>query len=351
MVVVVSITPDRICRSVSNPSPRPHPPVRPTWRKMWGEDGLTPKKMEIWGGSAGEKASDKPPITFLVLPTNVDIAWTSSCHSSSSAGYLPGRPVRPARVRLVEVGVWAGVRGVWLTHPPGTPHDTGSAAAGKKKNRSDGRHIHSETTTSPDEDRLVWRRPPRPPPSRAFARFQGARRAAEWTPRRRGEGGLLLRNGGQTGEKAFSSRRGDRTGRVEDPTLQTTTPPHTMDDLRKRQWCVSHRNLGAEKVFRDGGWLGRRRANWNRQLGGVMQSARSQIPDRQVPTGDPRPMPWCEALGLSVRRGGRLADLAAASRISCSSSPRYCIRQGSRMGKPSLLLPRRVDRLHGRTGS
>lgn len=61
--------------------------------------------------------------------------------------------------------------------------------------------------------------------------------------------GLLLRNGGQTGEKAFFSSRRRRTGRVEDPTLQTTTPPHTMDDLRKRQQCVSHRNLGSEKCF------------------------------------------------------------------------------------------------------
>lgn len=52
-MVVVLITPDKIYRSVSNPSPRP--PVRPARGKMWGEDGLTPKKMEIWGGSAGGK--------------------------------------------------------------------------------------------------------------------------------------------------------------------------------------------------------------------------------------------------------------------------------------------------------
>lgn len=53
VVVVALITPDKIYRSVSHPSPRP--PVRPARGKMWGEDGLTPKKMEIWGGSAGGK--------------------------------------------------------------------------------------------------------------------------------------------------------------------------------------------------------------------------------------------------------------------------------------------------------
>lgn len=62
--------------------------------------------------------------------------------------------------------------------------------------------------------------------------------------------GLLLRNGGPNRQESLLLVEATgRTGRVEDPTLQTTTPPHTMDDLRKRQQCVSHRNLGSEKCF------------------------------------------------------------------------------------------------------
>lgn len=90
---------------------------------------------------------------------------------------------------------------------------------------------------------------PPPPPSRAFAQFQGAKRAAEWTPRRRGGGLVVEEWGPNRRESLLLVEVTGRTGRVEDPTLQTTTPPHTMDDLRKRQQCVSHRNLGSEKCF------------------------------------------------------------------------------------------------------
>jgi hypothetical protein len=104
-----------------------HPLPCPARGKLWGEDGLTSKRMEIRGGSAGKKASDKPPIKFLVPHTNAALVLSFFVH-------LPrGLPSGEAGATCSsETGLGVGGRAWCLAHSSSGPHDTGSAGGGKK---------------------------------------------------------------------------------------------------------------------------------------------------------------------------------------------------------------------------
>lgn len=177
--------------------------------------------------------------------------------------------------------MWAGVRGVWLTHPPGTPHDTGSAAAGKNKNRSDGRHIHSETTTRLDGDRLVWRRPPRPPSSSRLCTVSRRRGPLSGRPGG-GVKGVVVEEWGPNRRESlfFSSRRQDGQGGLR---TRLCRPPHHLI-----RWMTCAKDSGAshtatweQKSVSGRRMVGAMTGELEPAVGGVMQSARSQIPDLQ----------------------------------------------------------------------
>lgn len=151
----------------------------------------------------------------------------------------------------------------------------------KQKNRSDGRHIHSETTTGPDEDRLVWRRPlSRPPPSRAFARFQGAKRAAEWTPRRRG-GGLVVEEWGPNRRESLLLV--EATGRTGGLRTRLCRQPHHLIRWMTcaKDSSASHTATWDQKSVSGRRMVGATTGELEPAVGAVMQSARSQIPDLQ----------------------------------------------------------------------